>query len=358
MRFYSLSLFLVSALLALSEEEEDKRRGYPCCQESSSSSSCIIPPPPEPPVECCETIVIGEFDFNRTLPTVDIVTDDGTFVSGACGSALISNPFTQYGLSFDRQEDHFKYLALSHVPVKLLENSNLTFSWIASGKTFRINQSPFPESYLDDDDYRLANAQLVTYDALNHAFFNILLTNDRVYALYAILPGGLQKDIGRAAFSVVVPMKVRRPCDTHKLKIVFYTPLAQVAFFVDGHEGFRILRPGFMGDRRFVVNDLGGVETDFWPLHIHYGYGTATFLDYYPTCQRIPGCDFCSYPQIREALVNTGQTVAIPQYNPILGPDYPARYLYEDGTPEYLHVWGQGALLNLTRLVIYQDVCW
>lgn len=366
--------FLFFAVLAASifasQADDDKRRGYPCCHESSSSSSCIIPPVPEPKEPCCETVMLANFDFDRTVPVVsaDPINgwsyfdgkDDGKLTTGPCGGTLISLPFHDFVASdVFRQGDHYKYMLYANQWAQVPENGNLTVSWIASAKTKNTDQSPYPAAYLDDEDYRLANALLSAYDPENFLFYDMMLTNDRVYALYGALP-----TIGVAAFSVVVPMKVRKQCDWHKLKIKFVSADQSVSFNVDGHDGFRVIKPGFMGDRKYVVNDLGGVETLRFPRYIQYGFGTATFLDYYPTCQKIPGCDFCNYPQIREALLNLGNlndVDTVPQFNPFLGAPIPAHY-YADtqvlqDSANY-HIWGQGVMLNMTRLAVYQDVCW
>jgi beta-glucanase (GH16 family) len=142
------------------------------------------------------------------------------------------------------------------------------------------------------------------------------------------------------------------------MKIVFQAPQKEISWRLDGHEVLRITKPGQLIDRQYMVEDLGGRQTLAFPSQVWYGMGTMTKIQQYPGCKRSDRCLDCNFPSVRQALADPGNEYALEMYNPLLGPPNPAIFWANSGsTAESDFIWGQGSILKIRKLAVYQDLC-
>lgn len=365
--------------------DADAKGRRPCVrryksESSSSSSSC----------ECCEECpkvyfewmdfytngpnFDGEFGtwayFNVTedvggVPETIFTADDGILTLGCNGGVLDSKVYTswQFGLSNNTAMDHAKYWAYAKTPIPVPVHGDVVVKWDAAVQTYQTEQNPFPSALVERNDFRLANGQFMIFDPVTKLYFAFLVTNHRVYVVYSraanpvFNPPPLPKDLNPdqwAAFTFVIPVKIRRVCDYNNMEIILHADTKEVSYHVDNQEVFLINKVGYLLDRDYMVEDAGGQELNAYPTSVYYGFGTFTGLDYYPACQRTQSCRSCQYPFVRQSLVKINNDVDFIQYNPIFGPPTPAVFYDPLGESEGNHIWGQGTVTKIRKLIAYQ----
>ncbi len=347
---------------------------------SSSSDSC----------DCCDEcrkVYYDWLDFYTSYPTFDTidiegtwtyytivpygnvnltyVANDGALGTSCAGGVLSANVFTKYQVNLtDYPEiDHAKYWAYAKVPIPIPVHGDSVVKWAANVQTFKTESNPFPSAIVERNDFRFANGQFMAFDPVTGFNFAFVLTNHRVYIMYQRMfdyplfqpkQGGV--NTGRAAFTFIIPVKIRRVCDWHDLEIVFHGDSHEVSYHVDEQEVFVLNQVGFRLERQYMVEDIGGIEEIAWPESVYYGLGAFTGVDYYPACQRAESCRDCQFPFIRQSLTQLNLGTYFTQYNPIFGPNTPAVYYAVSGAgPEY-KIWGQGLVSKIRKLIAYQRV--
>jgi hypothetical protein len=266
--------------------------------------------------------------------------------------------------------DHYKYFIMANQPVPVPKAGNLVFEFLASTKTFRTEQNPFPEVLQSPagDDVRFASGVFQVFDpyrlgesnpAADGLVFSFYLTNDRVYVGYErqdrYISGTRPPGVLPAAFNFLIPVKVRRSCDLHDMKIVVNHANRFVSWRLDGREVFRVNKVGYLLSRTFMLTDFGGAEQEAFPETLTYGFGSMTLLDSYPACLRSDNCRSCKFPDLRQALVQTVINEAN-YINPVLGAPQPAIFWDLLGQEKY-RLWGQGSETHIRRLAVYTEQC-
>jgi hypothetical protein len=234
------------------------------------------------------------------------VGDDGTVTTSAHGLDVVSsgvNPatglpaFTQTMAQEDDnafglpgQLDHIKWLAyMNHTATSgvpgfdAVAGEELSFEAIISGGTFGTAAHPFGSAMtLDPNDPRLAAVAMSVVDFETLIEFDFLLTNTRIYAVYARSPLG--RDFPNnasdyAAFTFMIPVAERVPSDWHRLEIAYDKSAAVVRWVIDNREVFRVNNIGRRIDQRFLTLDHGGVEAVVSLNQLDAGMGMLTLLD-------------------------------------------------------------------------------
>lgn len=322
--------------------------------------------------DVCKTY-LQKMDFYHTKPILTgalknwayyledspFTADDGKLTADCHGGRVDSTKFTRWAQpNRVREFDNTKFFIYAMTPASVPKNGDLTIEFEGTGETYKVNQNPFPKEITQLNDFRMANSIFSAFDFDTSMAFKFLLTNDRVYVVYSRYNYGWVLGQQYAAFTFVIPVKMRKPSDWHNMKIIFHDTKKQVSWRLDGREIFRLKRPGYRLDRQFMVIDFGGAEGPVFPKSVMYGFGTGSDLQAYPACKRSDKCCDCKFPTLRQALVDTGDMDADPLYNPLLGPNSPAVYWNSDqDANQDDHIWGQGASLQIKKLVVYQDPC-
>jgi len=347
--------------------------------ESSSSDSC----------DCCDEcnkVYYDWLDFYTSVPTffqnedstgtwsywnltnpTEFIANDGSLITGCSGGVVDSKVFSKFqsGLASNTMLDHAKFWVYANEPVPIPPHGDVVVKWAANVQTFNTEEHPFPSAITERNDYRLANAQFTAFDNQTGFNFAFVVTNHRVYIMYQRTTEILEESAGLksanaanavdwAAFTFVIPVKIRRVCDWHDLEIVFHGDSKEVSYHVDDQEVFIINKVGYLLDRDYMTEDAGGLETATWPESIRYGFGTFTDLDHYPSCQRAESCRACRYPFIRQSLVNLNDDSVFTDYNPIFGPNTPSIYYVTSGADSEYKLWGQGVVTKIRKLIAYQ----
>jgi hypothetical protein len=323
---------------------------------------------------CCEFEFINEYDFFLRYPKLsgpgkdfsyyqngDFIADGGSLVFGPKGGLLNTNVYTTYVMeSSISYLDNFKYLVFHDEPVQLTNDGEIVIEYQVEAMTYRTDRSPYPEVLLKcaGDDVRLAAASFNVYDPNTEFYFNFLLTNDMVYAVYGRYPDARGiLDLNYAAFTFVIPMLWRKPSDKHHLKIILGKRDRIVRWKIDNVEAFRVVNVGARIDRQYMTKDYGGADDDSsFPQSVLYGFGSMTLLDNYPACWKACSNLECIFPPAKRALLQTGNEFAPETYDPQVGKPYPAEYWNTCPTKEY-HLWGQGSTTLFKRLSVYQQKC-
>lgn len=365
-------------LVPTAEEGKGKghgRRQRQCVRRfassSSSSDSC----------DCCEEcnkVYYDWLDFYTNSPNFDadngtwayytllndadapvFVADDGKLITGCSGGILDSKVYTSFqaGLSSWTVQDHAKWWGYAKTPIPVPSHGDVVIKYAANVQTFNTEENPFPSAIVERNDFRLASGNFLAFDFDTGLIVGYVVTNHRVYVLYQRVPQleapAALKAVTYAAFTFVVPVKIRRVCDWHDMEVVFHGDTREISFHLDDQEVFVINQVGFRLSRDYMVEDDGGNEELTWPETIQYGFGTFSGLDYYPSCQRAESCRTCRYPFIREALVQLNDGIQYTQYNPIFGPSTPAVF-YDTASLEANKIWGQGTVTKIRKLIAYQ----
>lgn len=356
------SFIFASELIDGAEEKRQK----PCCAPKDPEDDCG---------DACK-IYLQKMDFYHTKPILSgalknwayyledspFTTNDGKFTADCHGGKVDSTEFTRWNYATRVYEfDNIKFMIYAIAPAPIPKNGDLTVEFEGTGQTYKANQNPFPKDITQFNDFRMAYSFFTTFDEVTGFNFQFLLTNDRVYVVYSRYNYGWVLGDAYAAFTFVIPVKMRKPCDWHNMKIIFHDDKKQVSWRLENREIFRLKNPGYRLDRQLMVIDFGGAEGPAFPKSIQYGFGTGTMLQAYPACKRSDKCCDCKFPTLRQGLVNTGNLQAFPLYNPLLGPTTPAVYyrahLYDQIDSRDDHIWGQGATLEIKKIVVYQNPC-
>lgn len=366
---------------------------------SSSSDSCGQGPCDDS--DYCQRDYLADLDFYTHYPrltgeradwsywTDGQVTADGGSLAFSCkGGLLDSKVYTVTSpQSANPYADHYKYFISANAPVTVPKAGNLVFEFVAAVKTFETDQYPYPEVLISDagEDVRFAAGVFQVFSTnssqpdqrnplTDGLVFSYYLTNDRVYIGYErqqqanadVVPDGKAYSSAYAAFNFLIPVKVRRACDQHDMKIVFNQANRYVSWRLDGREVYRVSKVGYLLNREFMMSDFGGAEGDAFPDLLQYGFGSFTLLDNYPACLRSDSCRSCKFPDVRQALVQTLLPVSIPpnpvvppytgQYNPVLGQPSPAVFWDTNGLVAN-RLWGQGSESAIRRLAVFKESC-
>jgi len=357
-----------------------------CDLKSSSSSSST-----SSSSDCCTCLnaecardYVADLDFYTNYPVLsgnqatwtyyadeNVVADQGSLTTGCKGGLLDTKVYTETsgGQTNNPYSDNYKYFIYAKEPVAVPRAGNLVVQFLASARTFKTDDNPFPEALKSDagDDVRFAAGYFSVFDPFvsdisrplaDGLTFSFFLTNDRVYASYQRM-AKIDSETGiassHAAFNFLIPVKVRKFCDLHEMKVVLNHSNRIVSWRLDGREVFRVNKVGYLLNREFMLSDLGGTEADAFPETIQYGFGSMTMLDSYPACLRSDQCRSCKFPDMRQAFV---QTVLNPENykNPPLNHGRPAVFWDTTGA-EKNRLWGQGSTTHIRRLAVYTEDC-
>lgn len=318
-------------------------------------------------LRCCDTRLLN-YDFNRFQPNIDVdwvyheyaedQANDGQLSYACNGATVVSNPFTEWSIEAQVPTlDHYKFFLQTVAPVYVLENSTTTVTWEGSAQTFRTSEAPYNCSVVQDEDVRLAYAGYMAADPTTGLNFGFALTNDRVYGIYERqrpLPD--QPPAAYAAFTYVIPLKHRRPCDTHRMRLVFAEGAKTVAYHVDGSLKYTLTRVGrlLLCGADMLVQTYGGTEVAVYPAQLILGFGSLTALDWYPACKNANAAG-CRFPAIREGLLDLGSAGTC---SPVLGCPAPPSFYQLDQLLTIYHIWGQGLTMNVHRLEVTQTACY
>lgn len=368
-----IALFLVSPLILAAasadlEKHEAKHRRKPCCNIKEPSEHCGDGP------GGCYRNYFQKMDFYHVKPVLTgsgknwnylneelegLAADDGIFTADCHGGKIDSSVFTTYHDNTTLpQLDNYKFVMYAKNPAEIPNRGDLVVEFEGSGETFKTDQNPYPSEIVQCNDFRLALNAFFAFDFETNLWLSWYLTNDRVYIAYGRNPFGWTVEGEYAAFDFVIPVGMRKPCDWHNMKIVFHAPQKEISWRLDGHEVLRITKPGNLIDRQYMVEDLGGGQTPVFPFQVWYGMGTMTKIQQYPACKRSDTCFDCKFPSVRQALADPGNEFALEMYNPLLGPPSPAIFWANSGsTTESDFIWGQGSILKIRKLAVYQDLC-
>lgn len=359
------TLFFCTLLLASSP----KRHRKPCCRTKEPSVDCG-----EGNAGGCYKNYFQKMDFYHVKPVLtgagknwnllnenidSLAAQDGIFTADCHGGQIDSQVFTTHHRNTSLpQLDNYKFVMYARVPAEVPKNGTLVVEFEGSGETFKTDQSPYPTELVQANDFRLALNAFMAFDFETNLFVSWYLTNDRVYIAYGRAPFDWRVDGQYASFDFVIPVGMRKPCDWHNMKTIFHSPQKEISWRLDGHEVLRITKPGYLLDRQYMVEDLGGAQGPAFPTQVWYGMGTMTKLQQYPGCKRSDRCFDCSFPSVRQALADAGNDLALAMYNPVLGPPNPAIFwANHGGASESDFIWGQGAILRVRKLAVYQDLC-
>lgn len=376
---------LVSLLVSFIRAEQEGC--CPCLDSSSSSSSSSewtsSSSSAHEPI-CCNAVLMN-YDFNQFVPTVGqgweyitapgYVSNDGQYISKGCaGYQVDSNPFNSWQLpSPTPWLDHNKWFIQTTEPLVIKTGDVLGVEWKTSVKTFRTGESPYPELVVQDNDLRLAAGLYLASDATTALNFGFILTNDRVYGLYMKYIGGV--DACSGAWSFVIPLKARKACDINKIRLEFNEGCKYVGYQVDNQELYRIKKVGEkLSNSALLVKEYAEqVDEDCdvpvkgcpcsssddltYPFALTFGFGTATFLDWYPACKD-RSCRHCHFPTLRTGLLNLGDEDAPQACSIFEGCPVPQTYYQNDGTQEVYHIWGQGVEMDLGSFKVERYACY
>ncbi len=193
------------------------------------------------------------------------------------------NPFGLPG-----QLDHFKWLAFANhnavggtLGFDVAAGQELSFEAVISGQSFGTTNQPFGAAVSDPaDDPRLAATTLSVVDFDTLLEFDFVLTNRRVYAVYARQPFARARLGNYATFAFLIPVAERADVDDwQRLSVAFDKDANAVRWLVNNREVFRVEHPGRLIDRRYMVIDNGGTESDAVIDQLDGGLGLVTLLD-------------------------------------------------------------------------------
>lgn len=353
------------------------------CKSSSSSSSdhCCHPCKSESSSSCtnsyleerCQKRVLADWDFCRKFPQLEgkwkdwsywqygcITANGGTFEKAGKGGYLDTSVYSVTApQSTPYWADHYKYFIYADMPTNIPERGVTTFEFKArvttNGKGCR--KFPFPPENVNSmEDARLASGGFRVFEPNTGMNFAFHITNEIVYAVY-------ERNVtiaGISGFSYFIPVRPRKPKQMHHMKIIVNATMKTVSWMLDGREVLKVDRVGatLKCQKLHMVNNMGGNDIVLFPRKLYYGFGSFTFLDYYPPCR--PSCkteNSCNFPCVREGLVRTSVNPALPQYDPILGPPNLAHY-YDNFSKDTSRLWGQGSQTWIRNIRVSQELCY
>ncbi len=324
---------------------------------------------------CCEYTFINEYDFYYRVPQFegegkdwsyytngDFVADGGYFVFTKKGGLLNTSKYT---VSVPKSSvpylDNYKYLAFADEPIELSDDNEMVFEYWLTARTFNTESSPYPQVLVKcpGDDVRLAAASVNVYDPNTELYFNFLVTNDMIYAVYGRNPDKRDpEDYNYAAFNFLIPLLWRKPSDTHKLKVILNKRSKTVRWKIDAKEYFKVEQVGSRIDRQYMTADFGGADDSVFPASVKYGFGAMTLLNHYPACWRPCENSPCSYPPAPpQALYKTGNAEAPEQFDPLKAKPYPAVFWNSFNLDPNFRIWGQGSATFFKRVSVYEQNC-
>ncbi len=290
-------------------------------------------------------------------------TYNGGTISRDCNKLSIFLDSQPYTVSTSQNSvywaDHYKFFVYAKSSVPLPAKGKTDFEFVArvSANGKGCQKFPFPCPVVNsDEDVRLANGGFRVFDpdtGLNFAFH---LTNSLIYAVY-------EREISRpgvSGFAYFIPVETRKPEDINHMKLRFDTRKKEVAWYVDGKEVLRINKVGgrLRKQQCYLVNLLDGPDFISFPTRLYYGFGSFTFLDYYPPCRPdSKNRADCQYPCRREGLVRTSNDMTLPQLNPIEGPPELAHF-YDYQSKESNRLWGQGSKSWIKSIRVTELMCY
>jgi hypothetical protein len=239
--------------------------------------------------------------------------------------------------------DHVKWIAFSthvassgQVGFDAVPGQELSCETWLSARTYGTEAQPFGSLVRDPgDDLRLASVAMNAADNDTGMVFDFFLTNHRVYAFYE---RGIynRPQLGNyAAFSFAIPVAWSFPGEPHHLRIGYDAAGGTVRWYVDGREVYRVNRIGHLIDRRFMLLDYGGTETDVRPRQLNCGMGMFSVLD-----GGTPGVPASGLVR----LANAGSLY----FDPVSGEPTPQTFADDASRPES-RLFGQGASFAMPR---------
>lgn len=314
---------------------------------------------------CCPTL-ISNWDFDTQCPMFDgpnpdwflfeiygFTANDGVLTCGPNGGFLNSNPFTLTVPNHPAPSlDSLKWLGYDSTPKDVPPGGQLALEWEMSAKVLNTVPNPFPEGVTQGpNDFRYGSAACSVADFDNRLGFELLMTNDRVYAVYSRLSYhkyGLDN-----AFTYVIPVAKRCSADFIKLKIVIDDESKSVRYYVNNIKGLEVFNVALYIPGEYPVLDYDNPPELVFPSSIYMGFGTYTAVGSYPAAtepNHRSTHDRLNFPPIREGLTNCADNIADPLYNPVLGPYTRATYWDIHGVYEGHHIWGQGVEVRIKKM--------
>lgn len=335
-----------------------------CCSSSSYSSSSWDEE------RCCKR-TLTDLDFIRRTPQLGkswaywqydgLVADGGTLKFGPEGGYLDTSTYSVSAQqSMVYWKDHYKYFIYARRPVNIPERGRTTFEFVAQVATDGkgCKKFPFPCDVVNSfEDVRLASGGFSVFEPTSGMNFAFHLTNQLVYAVY-------ERNVTRpsvSGFAYFIPVQKRRPKTVNTMQIVVDSNTKSVDWLVNGKKVFHVERVGqnLQDNRCNKLVELNGPEYVTFPRSLNYGFGSFTFLDYYPACRPDTSTNStsCNYPKRREGLVRTAVNYALPQYNPLIGYPELARF-FDNLSTDTNRLWGQGSRTLIKSLKVHQETCY
>jgi len=210
--------------------------------------------------------------------------------------------------------------------------------WI-SGRTYGTEFHPFGAAVQDpQSDVRLASYAMNSIDLESGLVFDFLFTNTKAYVVYERLPYAREMGWGNyAAFTYAIPVADISPGTNYHAKIVYDREANVVRWFLDDQLVFRLVGPGRLIDRQYMIMDHGGFEQEVSMRQLNCGMGMFTLLDGY----RNPGY-WVSQPR---GLVRLNSTTPNFYYSPQDGA--PSLGFVDEAGQQSSRLFGQGAWMNI-----------
>lgn len=209
--------------------------------------------------------------------------------------------------------------------------------WLDEGRTYGTQNHPFGNDVSNaNDDLRLASFAINTVDFETFMVFDFFITNETIYVFYERLPFG-REDLGNyASFSHQIPVKSRKPGDSHKLKISYDREAGTVSWFIDNKRVFQVDKIGYRLDREYLTLDHGGIEEIVDMKQMSCGMGLFTLLD-----ARRPG---------ERSLVRLSEIPGT-YFNPDLGEPFEENFV-DNSSLESSRLFGQGSSMKIRRYIV------
>lgn len=315
----------------------------------------------------CQTrLTIYEADFTKSLPVswfngTDpkwVLSGDATTSLSCKGLEVSAMPYTEWACSPQRfYVDHEK--AKLQLNAQPFNNQHLYIEVELTGRTFGTENHPFPDDMVHENDLRLASCGIALskyVEEFGDFSFMLLLTNDRIYAVWE--SRAVFTVLGNApAYGGVFAVPVARRCPEQCHKLAIEVPPDQVLLncriWVDGRNigTFSELIAPPAPTPAIIYNVIYLNEGPVTPIYLSFVHNT--FLDGYSPCKDM-GCrpGLCARTNVTYGLVNTG--TAFQKFNPLYYPqtNQPAQYWDPVGANITNHIWGQGSELFVKRLLV------
>ena len=285
----------------------------------------------------------GQWSFFQNNGTP---SDDGELESNFSYLLLSSFPFTKapYGNS---EAASLKYYLTRNKMYTKKSQVYFYLEAVISGRSYDLQQNPFDAGQVlyPEKDPRLA-AGGVFVDCSYEAFrFGIVLTNEKVYAVYYRSPKYRNAYGNYAAFLFAVPLADRSSKSQWHQVAITVDPYAGAAYYyLEGQLAYAIPRVGMLISRNYMLIDWGGEEVQSKISWTQYSFGSMDALDGYSPCAESGPFSGCKLPPAAEekALLKVSADNEYVQLNPRTGRET-ATYDRENYWVDSL--WGQGTVL-------------